>query len=558
RVTAATVGIDCAFGLTCSTDVGVDDSVTLTAVPDADSTFTGWSATCPHQAGAQCFVDDMSVARTVVATFTAKPTYRLTIGSSGDGHGTIDLAGVPCASTCSRDFQVGAYVWITATKGANTFFDGWNNGDCVTSQGPDQMSCRIYMDRDRVTSAMFRLDTIGLQATIASTVTGIATGSGTITSPGLTCTTATLCQGLFERNVPVRLTAVPSSDSTFASWSGVTCTNSAQEVAATGTCEFVPDGSRVPSASFTHKPVKLTAGAGGTGTGTVRFSAPAAFTCPDTCSAYLAYGPGTVVTLTPQPDAGMKFDSWTDCPTVSGTTCRVTMAMADRGPVTAQFSPVLVNLTLKAQMASGTGGGAITSPSTLTACAFGTSCVTPVPQGTLVTLTAVPDANSVFVDWSGSCHGSVPTCTVTLATALNVTANFRGAPRAVTVTKEGTGSGRVNGTLIDCGPTCAATVPHGTRVTMTPTAAPGSHFAGWSGACTGTGSCAVTVAGDTSLVATFTLDPVALTVATPDAGTGTVTGSVDGTDCDQDCSGSYPPGTVVTLTATPDPATSTF
>jgi hypothetical protein len=75
----------------------------------------------------------------------------------------------------------------------------------------------------------------------------------------------------------------------------------------------------------------------------------------------------------------------------------------------------------------------------------------------------------------------------------------------LTISKEGTGSGTVTSTPagIDCGSACSASFPAGSGVTLTASAAEGSTFAGWSGACTGTGTCTVTVDGATAVTATF-------------------------------------------------------
>jgi hypothetical protein len=45
-------------------------------------------------------------------------------------------------------------------------------------------------------------------------------------------------------------------------------------------------------------------------------------------------------------------------------------------------------------------------------------------KGTPVTLEAIPDPNSVFEGWRGSCSGSSRTCKVLLSTDLTVTASF--------------------------------------------------------------------------------------------------------------------------------------
>ncbi|OJH40267.1 cellulase family glycosylhydrolase [Cystobacter ferrugineus] len=75
----------------------------------------------------------------------------------------------------------------------------------------------------------------------------------------------------------------------------------------------------------------------------------------------------------------------------------------------------------------------------------------------------------------------------------------------LTVTKSGAGGGTVTSSPsgIDCGSTCSATYSSGTSVTLTATAASGATFAGWSGACSGTGACTVSMTAARSVTATF-------------------------------------------------------
>jgi subtilase family serine protease len=76
---------------------------------------------------------------------------------------------------------------------------------------------------------------------------------------------------------------------------------------------------------------------------------------------------------------------------------------------------------------------------------------------------------------------------------------------AFSVSKAGTGSGTVvsSPTGIDCGAACSASFADGTVVTLTAAPATGSSFTGWSGACTGTGTCSVTMDAAKSVTATF-------------------------------------------------------
>lgn len=75
----------------------------------------------------------------------------------------------------------------------------------------------------------------------------------------------------------------------------------------------------------------------------------------------------------------------------------------------------------------------------------------------------------------------------------------------LTVSRTGTGSGSVvsNPTGISCGTDCTEDYLSGTMVTLTAQAARGSSFAGWTGACTGTKTCKVTMSATRSVTATF-------------------------------------------------------
>jgi phospholipase C len=122
----------------------------------------------------------------------------------------------------------------------------------------------------------------------------------------------------------------------------------------------------------------------------------------------------------------------------------------------------------------------------------------------------------------------------------------------------GGGGGTVssNPAGINCGQTCTASFSSGTQVTLTASPSANSFFAGWSGACSGTGNCQVTLMQNASVMANFSTSPV-LTVARSGTGQGTVTSNPSGINCGATCSASFASGTVITLTATAA-ANSTF
>ncbi|MGE5204510.1 MAG: choice-of-anchor D domain-containing protein [Chlamydiota bacterium] len=75
----------------------------------------------------------------------------------------------------------------------------------------------------------------------------------------------------------------------------------------------------------------------------------------------------------------------------------------------------------------------------------------------------------------------------------------------LTVSLAGTGSGTAtsNPAGINCPSACSANFANGQSVTLTASAASGSTFAGWSGACSGTGTCTVTMNSSQAVTATF-------------------------------------------------------
>ena len=57
---------------------------------------------------------------------------------------------------------------------------------------------------------------------------------------------------------------------------------------------------------------------------------------------------------------------------------------------------------------------------------------------------------------------------------------------------------------ISCPSTCTATFAQNTQVTLIETPAAGYTFAGWSGACSGTGACVMTITAAATITASFT------------------------------------------------------
>jgi len=156
---------------------------------------------------------------------------------------------------------------------------------------------------------------------------------------------------------------------------------------------------------------------------------------------------------------------------------------------------------------SGAGTGTVSSNPSGINC--GSTCSASYASGTTVTLSASPASGSTFGGWSGACTGT-GSCIVSMTAARSVTATFNGGGGGTTyyslnVTRSGTGTGTVTSSPsgINCGSTCSASYASGTTVTLNAAPASSATFSGWSGACTGTGSCIVSMTAARSVTATF-------------------------------------------------------
>ena len=169
---------------------------------------------------------------------------------------------------------------------------------------------------------------------------------------------------------------------------------------------------------------------------------------------------------------------------------------------------------------SGTGLGSIKAGiaaenGSTCAVAAGSSCELRYPAGTgSVGLTATPDTKSSFAGWGGSCSGT-GSCAVNMSSSRDVSAEFKAIPDSATLAIDflGTGGGTVTTSRPGSnGSTC--TTPSSTpcriryevgstALTLTATAASGSTFAGWGGACSGSSTCSMTMTEGRTVTARF-------------------------------------------------------
>lgn len=246
-------------------------------------------------------------------------------------------------------------------------------------------------------------------------VKAAGSGNGTISSSpsGISC--GQTCSATFQQGTKVTLTATPGGNSTFAGWGG-SCSGMTQ-------CNLTLTQNLSVTASFslpTSTQQTLSVSLSGTGAGTVT-SSPAGISCPNTCAAEFASG--TQVTLTETAGSNSSFSGWGGSCSGSNTTCQVTL---NQNTVAVAAGFILLpppQVTLSVSVAP-PGAGTVTSNPSGINC--GTTCQANYPVGTQVKLTEQALSGYNFSGWGGACSssGTNSTCTLTLTTNTQVTANY--------------------------------------------------------------------------------------------------------------------------------------
>jgi len=452
-------------------------------------------------------------------------TATLVVNRAGLGGVTADSGALACPQDCDEVYPAGTKVTLTAQAEAGYSFTGWS-GSGVTCGS--SASCELTLSESLTVTATFSQD-----AATQRELNVVVNGAGAVNSvpAGIACP-STACNASYQDGTAVTLTATAASGNQFSGWSGGGCSGSA------ASCVVNMNAARGVTATFAPITHVLTVAI--TGSGSVG-SNPTGINCGSSCTA--AFAQGTSVNLAASPADGYQFAGWTGG-VCSGTgTCTVVMSAART--VGASFTPVAANTVALNVVLN--GSGSVTSTPAGINC--GTTCSAAFASGTSVSLSAVPATGYTFTGWAGGGCTGTGGCVVAMTAATSVAATFTQIKYTLSVSK--TGSGTVTSDVggINCGATCSASLSTGTAVTLTATPATGYAFTGWSGACTGTGTCTTTMNAARSVVASFTQVTYVLSVAL--TGSGTVTAMPAGINCGTTCTAPYASESTVTLTAVP-------
>jgi hypothetical protein len=405
-VTSTPEGIDC--GEACSASFADGNTVSLLAVPETGSSFTGWEG-CDSSARTLCYVT-LQQSRQVTARFAAQAApgrVTLSISKDGSGSGRVssEPAGIDCGSACSASFEEGSSVTVYAEAAAGSSFAGWDAELCADATAP---SCTLTLTQSLTLSARFIAD--------AHTLTVEVQGSGTVTSrpSGIDCPGS--CSASFDDGTRVTLTATPASGWTFESWGGA-CAGTQGT-----TCRVTLEQAEHITARFSRKTHPLRVELSGQGSGQI-VSDPSGIDCPGSCEH--SYPEGTTVTLEARPSGDSRFGGWREgCDSASGNRCTVTLAQATT--IKASFEPpppkpTTHRLTLSRQGPA--DRGKVTSEPAGIDC--GGTCSADFERGTRVTLHAQASKDGRFDGWGGACaHEKGTRCTVRMDGDLEVSFKF--------------------------------------------------------------------------------------------------------------------------------------
>ncbi len=385
-----------------TTDYDSGTLVKLSAIPEEDWVFSGWSgAITSTDPEIQISVDE---AKTITATFVEKQ-YELTINTVGQGSVNEQII-----QDNVRGLNAGTKVRLTAVPDTDWVFSGWT-GD-VISTDPE---IEITIDEAKTVTATFVKKQYELTVNII--------GQGTVSEQIVSVSNA---------GTIVNLTADAGTDWVFSGWSG-DASGTSPEI------QVTVDQAKSVTATFVRKQYELTVNIVGQGSVNEHIVSQT-----DT---------GTIVKLTATADEDWVFTGWTG--DFGGTETEIEISVNEPKTLTATFVKKQYSLEVNIN-----GQGSVTE-------AIVSSKTTDYDTGTIVKLTAEPEEGWKFTEWTGDISGTDPEIQLTMDEAKSVTATFERKNQSLEVIIIGDGSVNQKAS--------------GTTVTLEATPAEDWVFQGWSG-----------------------------------------------------------------------------
>jgi len=353
-------------------------------------------------------------------------------------------------------------IWYVDDDAESGMYDSrvsaWEESD------PDNLQNRVA---DNQKSDAFEVETESKKYQLTADANG--DGGFEVYPPGLSTTSV---DREYEEGTTVELTATAGPDSQFVDWTGDV--DSIDEDDAT--IEVTMDEAYDITANFEKESQEYRLEADPNGNGGFEVYPPGF----STKSVDRTYEEGTTVELTATPDSDSQFVEWTgDVGSVDEDDATIGVTMDEPRDITAEFEEVSQEYRLEAD-SDGNGGFELYPPGLST-----TSVDRTYEEGTTVELTATPDSDSQFVEWSGdigSADRDDATIEVKMNEAREITATFEEVSQDYRLEADSNGDGGFevyppgfSATSID------REYEEGTTVELTATPGPDSRFVEWTG-----------------------------------------------------------------------------
>ncbi len=336
-------------------------SRTVTATPNANYTFTNWTENGTVVSTNASYTFVLNANKTLVANFTIIPQFAIILSANPAIGGSTSGAG---------SFNVGTSRTVTATPTIPGYtFVNWTEAGVEVSTTP---SYTFILNANKTLVANFIANLYTITLSSNPTIGGSTSGAGS-----------------FSFGSSKTVTATPNAGYTFKNW-----TLAGVEVSTTPSYTFVLNANTALVANFVAITYTLNVTAVN---GTVVKN-------PNTAT----YSPGASVILTPSPNPGYVFTSWSGDAT--GTNNPLTVTMNSNKNITANFSLIGATYTLNV---TAVNGNVVKNPNTPT-----------YNPGVSVILTPTPNSGYEFLSWGGDATGTDDPLTVVMNSNKNITANF--------------------------------------------------------------------------------------------------------------------------------------
>lgn len=370
-------------------------TVKLIASSNSGVKFGEWSGDCSGTSNTCTII--MNGAKTVTATFgtgissSSATASTLTVQKSGDGSIKSSDKRINCGTACSSAYNKGESIILTATVAPGYTFLGWG-GSCSGTQ----KTCTLTIDGAKKVTAQFS-KILSLQVETA--------GSGKdkiLSSDGkINCTK---CTAYYPQGEMIILNASASPEWVFDSWTGAGCDSINQPV-----CKIKMDNVKSVKANFKAIPrYKLTVQKTGYGEGVVESQQDSSLNCGSICSISLLKDTKISIQALPYPRS--IFNQWElPCDHDGGVNQVCNFTMTSDKIAVAHFEKAIGTLQIDPLPA-----GVVVSTDAAKTINCASGCSVKLLEGASLTLKVVLPKNWKFVQWTGDCKGSEPTCTVNI------------------------------------------------------------------------------------------------------------------------------------------------